>query len=551
MKKNLKTKMTGGKCLIDCLYKEGVRVIFGLPGVQMYHAIIPILDYPDMKFITTRHEQATTYMADGYAKASGKVGVAMVVPGPGLQNASAGITNAYASSSRVLIVSGQIDRDKISKDVGILHEINDQLDIIKPITKWQTRVLNAKKIPLVVKKAFKKISTGRPRPVEIEIPPETLSEFLHVQNYKKTKIQLANIDKKSVDKASKILAKAKRPVIWAGGGVNISGASAELLALAEFLQAPVLTTPEGKGAISDKHYLSIGTPQGRSTGNSNDPLRDFFYTCDVVLAVGTRFANAEAKSSQQVIQIDVDLKEIGRNHKKTFGILGDARLALTQILKTIKNKTKSKTNQKNFFEKIKLNRYNNKETRVEPLWSYVKALRNAIPHDGILITDMTTIAYYSRVYYHTYIPRSYFTSSYSGNLGSAFPTSLGVKIAKPKQTVVSISGDGGFLFNSQELATAAQFGINVIAVVFNDGAYGNVKRDMKEMFNNKNLGSDLINPDFIKLADSYGVAGFKADSPELLEESLKKAIKLNKTALIEVPIGETLSPFIFGVHAAD
>ena len=180
MKKNLKTKMTGGKCLIDCLYKEGVRVIFGLPGVQMYHAIIPILDYPDMKFITTRHEQATTYMADGYAKASGKVGVAMVVPGPGLQNASAGITNAYASSSRVLIVSGQIDRDKISKDVGILHEINDQLDIIKPITKWQTRVLNAKKIPLVVKKAFKKISTGRPRPVEIEIPPETLSEFLHV-----------------------------------------------------------------------------------------------------------------------------------------------------------------------------------------------------------------------------------------------------------------------------------------------------------------------------------------------------------------------------------
>ena len=379
MKKNLKTKMTGGKCLIDCLYKEGVRVIFGLPGVQMYHAIIPILDYPDMKFITTRHEQATTYMADGYAKASGKVGVAMVVPGPGLQNASAGITNAYASSSRVLIVSGQIDRDKISKDVGILHEINDQLDIIKPITKWQTRVLNAKKIPLVVKKAFKKISTGRPRPVEIEIPPEALSEFSHVQNYKKTKIQLANIDKKSVDKASKILAKAKRPVIWAGGGVNISGASAELLALAEYLQAPVLTTPEGKGAISDKHYLSIGTPQGRSTGNSKDPLRDFFYTCDVVLAVGTRFANAEAKSSQQVVQIDVDLKEIGRNHKKTFGILGDARLALTQLLKTIKNKTKSKTNQKNFFEEIKLNRYNNKETRVEPLWSYVKALRNAIP----------------------------------------------------------------------------------------------------------------------------------------------------------------------------
>jgi len=543
MKKNLKKKITGGKSLIDCLYKEGVRVIFGLPGVQMYHAIIPILDYPDMKFITTRHEQATSYMADGYAKASGKVGVAMVVPGPGLQNASAGITNAYASSSPVLILSGQINRDKISKNVGILHEINDQLDIIKPITKWQARVLKAKKIPSAVKTAFKKIGTGRPRPVEIEIPPEALSELLHTQNYKKTEINLVNIDKKSLEKASKILANAKKPIIWAGGGVNISGASVELLAIAEYLQAPVLTTPEGKGSISDKHYLSIGTPQGRSTGNSKDSLRDFFYTRDVVLAVGTRFANAEAKSSQQVVQIDIDLKEIGRNHKKTFGILGDARLALAQLLKIIKSKTKSKANQKNFFEKMKSNRYNNKTTQVEPLWSYVRALRNAIPHDGILITDMTTIAYYSRTHYHTYIPKSYFTSSYSGNLGSAFPTSLGAKIAKPKQTVVSISGDGGFLFNSQELATAVQFGINVIAVVFNDNAYGNVKRDMKEMFNNKDLGSDLTNPDFIKLADSYGVVGLRADSPELLEKSLKHAMTLNKTVLIEVPIGETLSPF--------
>ncbi len=402
-----------------------------------------------------------------------------------------------------------------------------------------------------MKKAFKKITTGRPRPVEIEIPPEALSEFSHVQNYKKTKIQLANIDKKSLNKASKILSNAKRPVIWAGGGVNISGASAELLALAEYLQAPVLTTFEGKGAISDKHYLSIGTPQGRSTGSSKDPLRDFFYTCDVILAVGTRFAKAEAKPSQQVVQIDVDLKEIGRNHKKTFGILADARIALTQLLKTIKSKTKSKTNQRNFFEKMKLNRYNNRATQVEPLWSYVQALRNAIPHDGILVTDMTSIAYYSRVYYHTYIPRSYFTSSYSGNLGSAFPTSLGVKIAKPKQTVVSISGDGGFLFNSQELATAVQFGINVIAVVFNDNSYGNVKRDMKKMFNNKNLGSDLINPDFVKLADSYGVAGFRVNSPKSLEETLKKAITLNKTALIEVSIGETLSPFIVEMATKD
>ena len=192
---------------------------------------------------------------------------------------------------------------------------------------------------------------------------------------------------------------------------------------------------------------------------------------------------------------------------------------------------------------MRSSRYDDPANQVEPLASYVKALRFGIPDDGIIVTDMTTIAYYARVHYQTYNPRSYFTSSYSGNLGSAFPTSLGIKIAKPDQVVVSISGDGGFLYNSQELATAAQFDINVIAVVFNDESYGNVKRDMKEMFNNKSLGSELKNPNFMKLADSYGVIGMKAESPEALEKSIKKAITLNQTVLIEVPIEEFPSPF--------
>jgi len=534
--------MTGGQSLINCLYKEGVRVIFGLPGIQVYHALAPILDYSDLKFITTRHEQATTYMADGYARAGGKVGVAMVVPGPGLQNASAGITNAYASSSRVLIVSGQINRDKISKDVGVLHEINDQMNIVKPITKWQTRIMKASKIQSGVKEAFLKIRTGRPRPVEIEIPPEALSEFSASQNYQQAKIPNFIVNTKSLNKATKILVNSKKPVIWAGGGVHTSEASGELLTLAEYLQIPVITTAEGKGSISDKHYLSLGSPQGRSTGNSKDPLRDFFYTCDVVLAVGTRFANAEAKSSQKVIQIDIDRKEIGRNHKNTLGIQGNARQALQQLFKFIKIKTKPRKNQKSFFEKMRSIRYDEPANQVEPLASYVKALRSGIPDDGILVADMTTVAYYARVYYQTYNPRSYFTSSYSGNLGSAFPTSLGIKVAKPNKVVVSISGDGGFLFNSQELATAAQFGINVIAIVFNDESYGNVKRDMKKIFN-KSLGSELKNPNFMKLAESYGVTGMKAENSNELETCIKKAITLNKTVLIEVPTGETPSPF--------
>ena len=536
-------KITGGQSLIHSLYSEGVKVIFGLAGVQMYHAIISILDYPEMKFITTRHEQASTYMADGYARASGKIGVAMVVPGPGLQNASAGITNAYASSSPILIISGQINRDKIGKNIGILHEINDQIDIITPITKWQKRVMIAKDIQNSIKESFLKLRTGRPRPVEIEIPPEALSELIKFSDYKKLELPKTNIDIQSVENAAKIILKAKKPVIWAGGGVHLSAASNKLLELAEYLQIPVLTTPEGKGSISDKHYLSIGTPQGRSTGNSKDDLRDFLYTCDVILAVGTRFANANPKPSQQVLQIDIDPQEIGRNHKNTLGILGDASQALSEFLKIIKKTTKPKKNQKKIFEKMRVNRYEKSSNQVEPLASYVKALREGMPNDGILVTDMTTIAYYSRTHFQTYNPRSYFTSSYSGNLGSAFPTSLGVKVAKPGQAVVSISGDGGFLFNSQELATAIQFGINVVAVVFNDQSFGNVKRDMKEMFNKKTLGAELKNPDFIKLAQAYGAVGMKASSPKSLKQSLKKAIALNKTVLIEVPIGELPSPF--------
>ena len=535
--------MTGGQFLIHCLHKEGVRVIFGLPGVQMYHAIIPILDYPDMKFITTRHEQATTYMADGYARAGGKVGVAMVVPGPGLQNASAGITNAYASSSPVLIVSGQINRDKISKDIGILHEVNDQMDIIKPVTKWQTRVMKAKNISVAVHESFLQLRTGRPRPVEIEIPPEALSELVDFPKYLQTETPLTKIDVHSVEKAAAIIVGSKNPVIWAGGGINLSEASNELLALAEYLQIPVLTTNEGKGSISDHHYLSIGTPQSRSTGHSKDPLRDFFYTCDVILAVGTRFASADPKPFQKVIQIDIDPQEIGRNYKNTFGILGDARQVLSKLLEDVKLITKPKQNKKITFVKMRSDRYDNPANQVEPLASYVKALRLGMPDDGILVTDMTIIAYQARTLYQTYYPRSYFTSSYSGNLGSAFPTSMGIKVAKPDQAVVSISGDGGFLFNSQELATAAHFGINVVAVVFNDHAYGNVKRDMEEMFDNKSLGVKLTNPNFMKLADAYGIVGMKAESPEGLEKSLKKAITLNKTVLIEVPIGQMPSPF--------
>ena len=535
--------LTGGADLIRSLHKEGVRVIFGLPGVQLYHAVMPLLDYPDIQFITTRHEQATTYMADGYARASGGIGVSMIVPGPGLQNASAGITNAYAASSRVLVICGQIERDKIGKDVGVLHEINDQLDVIKPITKWQSRILAAKDVATTVQAAFYQLRTGRPRPVEIEVPPEALSETTPALAYSVPAITPPTVDGEAIEEAAALINEARTPIIWAGGGIHSSEASEILLRFAEYLQIPILTTPEGKGAISDRHYLSLGTPQGRSTGESKDPLRDFFYTSDLVLALGTRFATANPTADQKVLQIDIDSAELGRNHDNTFGIEGDVREVLTKLLEAIQTVSAPRDSKRSQLEALRNSRYNDPQNQVEPQHAYIQALRSNIPDDAILVTDMTIMAYYSRVHFATYQPRSYFTSSYSGNLGSAFPTALGVKVAQPTKVVVSLSGDGGFLFNSQELATAAQFGINVIAVVFNDGAYGNVKRDMKTLFDGKSVGVELSNPDFMKLADAYGLAGIQARSPEEFADALRKATTLNAPVLLEVLVTEMPSPF--------
>ncbi|MBO68278.1 MAG: thiamine pyrophosphate-binding protein [Acidiferrobacteraceae bacterium] len=534
---------TGGEDLIHALHQEGIRVIFGLPGVQLYHAVMPLLDYPDIQFITTRHEQATTYMADGYARASGDIGVSMIVPGPGLQNASAGITNAYAASSRVLVICGQIERDKIGKNIGVLHEINDQLDIVKPITKWQSRALTSQEIAPTIQEAFYQLRTGRPRPVEIEIPPDALSERVSHLDYSPQYPDTPPVDGAAIEEAAALITEAQNPVIWAGGGIHTSGASEILLRLAEYLQIPVLTTPEGKGAISDRHHLSLGTPQGRSTGESKDELRDFFYTCDVVLAIGTRFATANPTASQTVVQIDIDPEELGRNHERTLGIAGDAREVLTSLLEAIEPLTAPHQSKKTRFEALKNHRYNNPANHVEPQHAYIQALRANLPDDAILVTDMTIMAYYSRVHFATYEPRSYFTSSYSGNLGSAFPTALGVKVAQPSKIVVSVSGDGGFLFNSPELATAAQFGINVVAVVFNDGAYGNVKRDMKSLFDGKSMGVELTNPNFMKLADAYGVTGIQAKTPEEFEDALKRSIALNSPVLLEVLVPEMPSPF--------
>ena len=280
-------KMTGGEALAKQLHREGCRVVFGLPGVQLYGAMAALRDEKDMRFILTRHEQATTYMADGYARAGGGFGVALVVPGPGVLNAGAGLSTAYSCSSPVFLVAGQVPRRYIGKDVGVLHEINEQLDAVAPITKWRKRVLEVRDIPAAVNEAVRQLKTGRPRPVHLEIPPDTLEEEGEAELVAPVTVERKAAPDADIERAARLLLSAARPVIYAGGGVHASGAHEALAAVAEYVQAGVVQSAEGKGAISDHSDLSLG-----ATLWPKNPLREYLDAADVVFAVVSRCAIA-------------------------------------------------------------------------------------------------------------------------------------------------------------------------------------------------------------------------------------------------------------------
>jgi acetolactate synthase I/II/III large subunit len=531
-------KMTGGQALAKSLYREGVRVIFGLPGVQLYHLLDGLYDEPGIRFITTRHEQATSYMADGYARAGGGIGTALVVPGPGLQNASAGIGTAYAASSPILVVSGQIERDLIGVDRGMLHEVNDQMDTIRPVTKWAARILKPQDVPATVHEAFRQLKTGRPRPVEIEIPPETLAEEADIELLEPANVLRPAASAEQIQMGAEVLRHAKQLLIIAGGGVIASKASAALQTLAEFLQAPVITTAEGKGALSDRHPLALGAMRLRQ-----DPIVDYLAQTDVVLAVGTRLAFPQLFSGQTVVQIDVDASEVGRNYAPTVGLVGDAKRTLEALYTTLVATTPAPPSRQEETEALKRARRESPHANLQPLAGFLKAIRNAVPDDGVVISGMTQVGYYSRPYYPVYQPGTFLTSSYFGNLGYAYPTALGAKVARPDAAVVAISGDGGFLFNAQELATAVAHKINAVVIVFNDNAFGNVMRDQRDRFQGRVYGAELHNPDFMKLADAYGARGARAHNAEELEAKLKEAIGINAPTLIELPCGPMPYPY--------
>lgn len=523
--------MTGGQALVRQMKAEGLDTIFGLPGVQLDWAFDAIYDERDhFRVIHTRHEQATAYMADGFARSTGKVGMCIVVPGPGLLNASGALSTAYACSSPVLCVTGQIDSKLIGLGRGILHEVPNQMEAIASVTKWQGRPMTPAEVPALVHEAFRQLRSGRPRPVELEVPPDVLQATDDVQLMEPARIPPQAGDPDLLAKAAEALGKAKSPLIYAGGGVLRAGAWEELRELAEMLQAPVTMTVNARGALSERHPLAV-----QDLGAA-----ELAAESDVILVVGSRFVvgvNATWQAGEKtLIQLDADIEEVGRNRKPDIGIVADARAGLAELLQRVPRHNIARPSRVDEVAAVKA-QIAAKAATVQPQGEFGLAIRSELPDDGFFLAESTQVGYWTQAYFPVYEPRTFLTSGYQGTLGYGFATALGVQAGNPDRKVVSVNGDGGFFYNVQELSTMAQQKLPVVAIVFNDNAYGNVKRYQETRFEGRYIASDLYNPDMLKLADAYGIAGRRAKDADGLRRELRAALAADEPTLIEVPVG--------------
>ncbi|MBA2776190.1 MAG: thiamine pyrophosphate-binding protein [Chloroflexia bacterium] len=535
------TTMTGGQALVQSLLAQGIDTVFALPGVQLdgaFDAMYDAVNAGQLRVFHPRHEQTAAYMADGYARVTGRLGTCLVVPGPGLLNATAALSTAYACNSPVLCVTGQIQSDLIGFGRGQLHEIPNQLEMVRSVTKFSGRAVEPAAIPALVNEAVASLWSGRVRPVEIEIPPDTLfaSEDVALLPGVNRPVRSAG-DPGLIEQAAKLLGKAKNPLIFVGGGVVNADATSELLELAEMLQAPVMMTPNGKGAISSRHYLAQNTVS----------VRELIPDADVLLVVGTRFLEASIqpwgpKGQQNLIQIDIDPEELGRNSPVALGIEADARASLAALVDCVAVHNISRPPRSRELAELRTSA-DARIDAIQPQSGYAHAIRAELPDDGIFVGEMTQVAYWAGIGFPVYEPRTYFTPGYQGTLGWGYPTSLGVKVGVPDKVVVSVNGDGGFGFALNELATQAQHGIASITLVFNDSAYGNVKRIQNVQFDGRTIASDLRNPDYVKLAEAFGVTGRRATSPDALRAHLAESIRANEPTLIEIPVEAMPDPW--------
>lgn len=533
--------MTSGQAIVKSLINHGVDTVFGLPGVQTYALFDALLEYQhQVKYVGSRHEQGAAYMAFGYAKSTGRAGVYTVVPGPGFLNTTAALCSAYAANAPVLCITGQIPSAYIGSGAGLLHELPDQLATIRLLTKWGARIDKPEQVPAMMDEAFAQMTSGRQRPVALEIPWDVLLAKGNVtlsEPGKNAKVEAAPVDSRGIDAAVSLIRSAQRPMIMVGSGAMDAGA--EVLELAKVIQAPVVSFRSGRGVVSDDSPYGLTCAEGYRWWDKTDLL----------IGIGSRlelqyFRWPSRPANLKLIRIDIDPAELTRL-KPNAGILADARFATTELLAALKRAGFSARSREQDFLAIK-QQVQQEIQEVQPQMSHLRAIRDVLPRDGFFVEEISQVGFASYFGFPIYEPRTFVTCGYQGTLGFGFPTALGVKVGNPDKPVVSITGDGGFMFGVQELAAAVQHEINLVTVVFNNNAFGNVLRDQLRQFRGP-MGSQLRNPDFVKLAESFGATGWRANSPAELRACLERSFAENNPVVIEVPVpqGSEVSPWKF------
>ncbi|MEM2994871.1 MAG: biosynthetic-type acetolactate synthase large subunit [Candidatus Bathyarchaeia archaeon] len=541
--------MTGAEALIKALKEQKVETIFGIPGGAILNVYDALYD-SDIRHILMRHEQCAAHAADGYARASGRVGVCMATSGPGATNLVTGIANAYMDSSPIVAFTGQVPKRYIGKDA---FQEADIIGITNPITKHNFQVENPAEIPLIVKKAFYIASSGRPGPVLVDIPRNVQIESAEI-NFE-CKIELLgyriNYDPHplQVKKAVDLLVKAEKPMIIAGGGVITSNASKELVAVAELLLAPVATTLMGKGSIPENHPLATGMIGMHGTVASNRLIQE----ADVILAVGMRFSDRSTGAIEEFcpdakkIHVDIDSAEIGKNVEVDVPIVADAKQALNEIYKLLQKKFEKKERSewmkklKEFKDQLEEKANNTEELKPPRVMVEVRKL---LPENAIITTEVGQNQMWAALYLKAYKPRTFISSGGLGTMGFGFPASLGAKVACPNVPVVDIAGDGSFIMTEQDLATSVVEKIPVTVVILNNCVLGMVAQWQRLFYKRRYCAINLCKcPDFVKLAEAYGAQGFRAQSIQEFSSALKKALKSDVTTVIDVPINSEENVF--------
>lgn len=514
---------TGADILIQCLYEQGVRDIFGMPGSHSTSLYDAIVRHDKINTILIRNEQAGAFAADGYARVTGRPGVICTTAGPGATNALTGIAEGWADSMPLLLLAGQVNHDRLHVECGNYHEI-DLESIFRPCTRYAATLHSNEQIPRMVQDAFQAMTSGRPRPAALMLPQDLMAApAVYVSPPPPLPVPFLPVPT-TLPSAVDLLTRAKKPILLAGGGAVWSGAGLELRALAQRLDCPVVTTLNGKGILDERDPLSLGHARS-AKGKVAMP------EADVMLAVGCRFTEVftgfrRLRIPEKLIQIDIEPGPIGMNYPVAVPLVGDAKMLLGAILRALPEKSAS--DWKDVWPSARA------AVTPKPEW-LIETLRAELPENGIVFTDASEMGYRMHKDYQAYFPRTFFYPSNYIALGWGFPAALGAAVALPDRPVVACPGDGGFTMCLQELATAARYRLHLIVVIHNDSAYGAIRNIQRIKHEARYRDTDLNNPDFVKLADAFGIPAARTPDSAAFRQAFRDALNRLGPTLIEVP----------------